>query len=93
MVARFSISVQTGPGAHTASHTMGTGAFPGVKQPGHGINHPPHHLALRLKKEYSYTSTPTLNLHGLFYIEPSYFMHVFVRFHFMNCNCISFHVF
>jgi hypothetical protein len=24
------------------------------------------HLVLRLKKEYSYTSTPTLGLHGLF---------------------------
>jgi len=29
--ARFSAPVQTGPGAHPASRTMGTGSFPGVK--------------------------------------------------------------
>jgi len=29
--ARFSAPVQTGPGAHQASCTMGTGSFPGVK--------------------------------------------------------------
>jgi hypothetical protein len=35
------IFVQTGPVAHPASCTMGTGSFPGVKQPGRGIDHPP----------------------------------------------------
>jgi hypothetical protein len=35
--ARFSAPVQTGPGAHPASCTMGTGAFPGVKRPGRGV--------------------------------------------------------
>jgi hypothetical protein len=29
--ARFSVPVQTGPGAHPAFFTMGTGSFPGVK--------------------------------------------------------------
>ena len=38
---RFSTPVQTGPGAHPASCTMGTGSFPGVKRPGRGIDHPP----------------------------------------------------
>jgi hypothetical protein len=38
---KFSASIQAGPGAHAASYTMGTGSFPGVKQPGHGIDHPP----------------------------------------------------
>jgi len=28
--ASFSASVQTGPGAHPVSFTMGTGSFPGV---------------------------------------------------------------
>jgi hypothetical protein len=32
--ARFSALVQTGPGAHPASCTMGTGSFLGVKCPG-----------------------------------------------------------
>jgi hypothetical protein len=33
--------VQTGPGAHPAFCTMGTGSFPGVKRPGRGVEHPP----------------------------------------------------
>ena len=32
---RFSASVQTGPGAHPASCTMGAVSFPGVKRPEH----------------------------------------------------------
>jgi len=39
--ARFSAPVQTGPGVHPASYRMGTGSFPGVKQLGHGVDHPP----------------------------------------------------
>jgi hypothetical protein len=39
--ARFSSLVQTVPGAHPASYTMGTGSFPGVKRPGRGVDHPP----------------------------------------------------
>jgi hypothetical protein len=39
---RFSAPVHTGPGAHPASYTMGTGFFPpGVKWPGRSVNHPP----------------------------------------------------
>ena len=38
--ARFSTPVQTGPGAHPASYTMGTGSFSGVKRPGRGVCHP-----------------------------------------------------
>lgn len=34
-------AIQTGPGAHPASYSMGTGSFPGVKLPGRGVNHPP----------------------------------------------------
>ena len=59
--ARFSAPVQTGPGGHPASCTMGTVSLPGVKRPGRGVDHPPH-LASRLKKEYSYTSTSPLGL-------------------------------
>jgi len=63
--ARFSAPVQTGPGAHPASYTMGTESLPGVKWPGYGVDHPLL-LVPRLKKEYSYTSTPPLSLRGLF---------------------------
>ena len=39
--ATFSALVQTGPGAHPASYTMGTGSFPGVKWLERGFDHPP----------------------------------------------------
>jgi hypothetical protein len=39
--ARFFAHVQTGPGAHPASCTRGTGSFPGVKRQGRGANHTP----------------------------------------------------
>ena len=40
--ARFSALIQTGPGAHPASCTMGTGSFPGKKRPGRDAD--PSHL-------------------------------------------------
>jgi hypothetical protein len=43
-------------GPHPALYSVGTGSFPGVKWPGRGVVHPPH-LAPRLKKEWSCTST------------------------------------
>jgi hypothetical protein len=43
--ARFSTPVQTGPDVHSASYTMGTGSFPGVKRPGRGVDHPPPSIA------------------------------------------------
>ena len=41
VTATFSAPVQTGPGAHPAYYTMGTGSFPWVKRPGRGVSHPP----------------------------------------------------
>jgi hypothetical protein len=38
--AGFSAHVQTGPGAHPASYTMGTGSFLEVMRPGPGVDHP-----------------------------------------------------
>jgi len=38
--------------------------FPGVKQPGHELDHPPPSSA-KVKNEWSYTSTPTTCLHGM----------------------------
>ena len=48
--SRYSTPVQTYPGVHPASSTMGTGSFPGVKRLGRGVDHPPH-IEPRLKKE------------------------------------------
>ena len=36
---KFSVLVQTGPGAHPAFYSMATGSFPGVKRPGRGVDH------------------------------------------------------
>jgi hypothetical protein len=35
------LHIQTGPGAHPTSHTVGIGSFLGVKWPGRGAHHPP----------------------------------------------------
>ena len=63
--ARFSAPVQTGPGAHPTSYTMGTGSLLGVERPGRGVGFPLH-LAPRLRKDYSYTSISLLGLCGMF---------------------------
>ena len=47
--ARFSAPVQTGPEAHPASCTMGTGSFPGVRC-GRGVTLTPHPLLLLRSK-------------------------------------------
>ena len=46
----YSAPVQTGPGAHPISYSVGAGSFPGVKRPGRGVDRPTH-LAPKLKKE------------------------------------------
>jgi hypothetical protein len=48
---RFFAHVQTGPGVHPASCTMGTLSFPGVKRPGRGAGHPPPSSAPRSRKD------------------------------------------
>jgi hypothetical protein len=48
VVARFSALVQTGPGTHPASRTMGTGSFPGVES-GRGVTTPHPLLVPRSK--------------------------------------------
>jgi hypothetical protein len=49
MEARFSVPVQTGPGTHPASCTIGTGSFPGVEG-GRGVTLTPHPLLLPRSK-------------------------------------------
>jgi len=39
--AIFSAPVQTEPGAHPTSYTMGTGCFPEVKRLRRGVEYPP----------------------------------------------------
>ena len=56
---RFSAPVQTGPGAHPASCTMGTGSFQWVKRPGRGADPHPH-LQCRGLKQGRAIPLPTL---------------------------------
>jgi hypothetical protein len=58
-----------------APYTMITGSFPGVKRPVRGFDHPPH-LAPKLKKEYSYTSTPLLGLRGV--LQGELYLYLFI---------------
>jgi hypothetical protein len=49
--ARFSAPVQTCPGSHPASCTMGTGFFPGGKmRPGRAADHSPPSSAVVMEK-------------------------------------------
>jgi hypothetical protein len=57
--ARFSAPVQTGPGAHPASCTMGTGSLPGVKY-GRGMLLTTHHLLVLWSWKSRAISLPTL---------------------------------
>jgi len=75
--ARFSAHVQTSPGAHPASYTMGTGSFPRADRQGCGVDHPPSSSAD--DKEYSYTSIPRLGLHGLLQTELCLYLYLYLH--------------
>jgi len=57
--ARFSELLQTGPRAHPASYTRGTGSFSGVKRPGRGVDHPPPSSAEVKERIELYIYSPT----------------------------------
>jgi len=65
--ARFSAPVQTGPGAHPVSCTMGTGSFPGLKS-GRGMTLTPHPLLVLLS--WKGRAIPLLPLGRAASIEP-----------------------
>jgi len=58
---RFSVLVQTGPGAQPTSYTKGNWvSVPGIKQPGRGVDHPPSSAELKERVDLQPTSTPLL---------------------------------
>jgi hypothetical protein len=61
----FFAPVQTGPGAHPASYSVGIGFFPGVKRPGRDVDHisPPSSEG---KERVGLYLSPPLGLSGLF---------------------------
>jgi hypothetical protein len=68
---RFFAHAQAGPGAHSASCTMGTGSVQGVKLSGRGADHPPPPSA-QVTTGSSYTTNPPLGqfrpVTGLLYL-------------------------
>ena len=56
---RFSSPVQTGPEAHPAFYTEGTGSFPGANRPGLGADHPPPSSAEVKKRVELYVYCPS----------------------------------
>jgi hypothetical protein len=86
--ARFFSHVQTGPGAHTTSCSMGTWSFPRVKRPGRGADHPPLPSA-EVKNELGYNSALPLDPWWpvIGWTLPScIYLHIYVY----MCICISF---
>jgi hypothetical protein len=84
--------VQTGPGAHPASCTMGTGSLPGVKRPGYALTTHPN-LAPNLEWVFDFMSWGEENCiyfeHFFYPIFPHCFSSlVFVYLNFV-CNHIS----
>ena len=61
----------------------------GVKRLVRGVDHPPPHLGPRLKKEYSYTSTPLVGLRGLFWGELYMFFNSFYYQSFYNLQAMN----
>ena len=62
---RFSAPVQTGPGAHPASCTIGTGSFPGVRS-GRGVTLTPHPLLVPWSRKGRAIPLPPYELYGLY---------------------------
>jgi len=56
---KISAPLQTGPEAHPASYSMGTGSFPGVKRPERGVDNPPPPSAEETKTIQLYLYSPS----------------------------------
>ena len=74
--ARFSAPVQTGPGAHPAFCTIGTGSFPGVKS-GRGVTLTPHRLLVPWSRK-----GRAIPLHRLWAVRPVQSLSAYTRVHF-----------
>ena len=80
--ARFSVPVQTGPGAHPASCTMGTGFFPRVKS-GRSVMLTPH--TLLVPWSWKGRATPILPLWA---VRPVQSLSACTRVHFTLPQCL-----
>ena len=83
MGARFSVPVQTGPGAHPASCKMGTGSFPVVKS-GRGVTLTPHPLLVPWSRKSR--AKPLLPLWA---VRPVQSLSACTRVHFTFTTCLT----
>ena len=83
MWARFSVPVQTGPGAHPTSYTMGTGSFLGVKC-GRGVTLTPHPLLVPWSRK-----SRAIPLLPLWAVRPVQSRGACTRVHFTFTFCIG----
>jgi len=86
--ARFSTLIQTGPRAHPASCTMGTGSFLEVKWPGHGVDHPPSSSTKVKERLELYHYSPSGPLWPV--VGWTFFSFLSVV-HLLLCNMVSFY--
>ena len=98
--ARFSTLVQTVPGAHPASCTMGTGSFLGVEWPGRGADHPPPSRCRGHERVGLYLYSPSgpqwpaigresLNRHSRLYSQKLLISNCLKQTHKQFSNCVS----
>ena len=86
--------IQTGPGAHQASSTLGTGSFPGVKY-GRGVLLTPHPLLVLLSWKSRAIPLPTLRATTGPVTRKFYLLYVMVSriimstFEYMNFACVK----
>ena len=57
--AKLSAPIQTDPGAHSASYTIGTGSFRGIKRQERGVDHPPPSSAAVKERVELYIYSPS----------------------------------
>ena len=76
MGARFSATVQNGPGTHPASCTMGTGSFPGLKS-GQGMTMTSHPLLVPWSRK-----SRAIPLLPLWAVRPVQSLSAYTRMHF-----------
>ena len=76
---RFPTRVQTGPWAHTASCTIGTGSFPAVKS-GRGVTLTPHHLLVPWSRK-----SRAIPLRPLWAVRPVKSLSACTKVHFTLC--------
>jgi hypothetical protein len=82
---KFSAPVQTDPGAHPASYTMGTKSFPRAKRSRRGVDHPPPSSA-EVKERLQLLTITTYGTSKVLRWVVVASLSLFVRYEYVLCN-------